>query len=180
MTLTTDEVRQHIDTPLDDEALQLLIDGLAAEIVRFAGALGAVTDLAGGGGRFITLARPAASITSITETVHTTVTTLSADDYLIHPGGYVIERLNTGTNPRWRWWGRVTVASTSVDDEAIRDIVLLDLLRLALNFNPGVSMEQIGQWMEQKSANSVWNQSTERLSILSRLSPEPSLIVVGG
>lgn len=177
--LTTDEFRAFVATGLDDPSLQLLLDAAEAEIDAAAGPVGSTLELVCGGYTRIVLARPASAIGGITETRSNTVTTLAADDYLLYPGGYVIERLTGGTNSSWHWRGRVAVTYTPLDDADIRKGVQLDLVRLAITFQPGVTMETIGAWTQQMASNSTWNNSEERASILGRLTPEPMLAIVG-
>lgn len=178
--LLVGEFREHVTTALGDDALQRLLDAAEAEIVRFVGdsGTGAVTDIRDGRGRFVTLSRPAASITSITEAHWSTDTVLAADDYLLHPSGLVIERLPGGTHSRSHWHGRVTVVYVPVDDEAIRIAVQLDLVNLALNYSPGAGMEVIGSWTEQFN-QAVGANRGEANAILSRLDVGPSMVVIG-
>lgn len=179
--LSTAEFRALHPSGLGDTALQMLLDAAEAEIDAAYGPVGSTEELFRGGfNRLVVLARPAASITSITETRGTTVTTLSADDYLVHPDGFVIERLSGGTNSRWSWSGRITVTYTAVDDEDQRKVVQADLVQLMQSYAPGITSETIGAWTQQLAANSVWNASEEREAILARLSPGPSLVIVGG
>ena len=180
MTLTVDDLREHlIDCPLGDDALGRVLDAAYAWIDTQIGPAGSRTELAFGGYGTIALSRPAASIGSVSELVGTTTTNLDASDYRLRPDGYILERLSTGTNPRWQWWGQVTVTYTPTDDDEIRDSVAIDLCKLAINTNPGVQMEQIGAWMQQLAANSAWNTTEEWATILSRLDPTPGMIVVG-
>jgi hypothetical protein len=141
MILTVDELREHVTTALEDDALQRLLDAAEAEIVRYAGDPGAAVEILHGSGRYLTLDRPAESITSITEAWGATSTTLSASDWLLYPSGLVLERLTTGPNGRSSWWRRVTVTYTPRDDEALREKAQIDLVNLALNYNPGGTME---------------------------------------
>src|SRR5688572_3893817 len=128
--LTVAELREHVPTTLVDDAVQRLLDAAEAEIVRVAGAPGATTELLAGGGRFLTLSKPAASFTSVTETRFSDVTVLAADDYLVHPGGYLLERQTGGTHSRHTWFGQVAVIYTPVDDADIRIGVQIDLMNL--------------------------------------------------
>jgi hypothetical protein len=180
--LTVDEFRGFVTTGLGDDELQLILDATESEIVRAAGASDSVVELASGGARFIFLARPAASITSITETNpwDGIAVTLAPDDYLIHPGGYTLERLPYGSNTRLAWWGRVQVAYAPADDEALRKGVQLDLARLMLNYQPGLTAETVGAWTTQLGSNATWNNDMEREAILARLNPEGRMVVVGG
>jgi hypothetical protein len=172
MLLTLDEFRGLRETGLDDEPLQLLLDAAEAEITRHAGPVGEVTQLHTHGGRLLALGRAAASVSSITETSFSTheVTTLAADDYYIWPGGYIIERQSGGTNSRHTWFDRTTTVYVPADDVDIRKGVQADLVNLMLNYQPGLTSETVGSWTTQLAANSVWNNSDERIAILSRLS----------
>lgn len=176
--LDVEEFREHVTTALEDDAVQRLLDAAEAEIVRYAGAAGAATDIRDGRGRFITLSRPAASVTSITETPWSTATTLAADDYLLYPSGLVIERLPGGTHSRSHWHGRVTVAYVPQDDDDIRVGVQIDLVSLALNYEPGKGMEVIGAWTEQFAQAAEGNRD-QFDAILSRLDVGPSMVVIG-
>ena len=64
-----------------------------------------------------------------------------------------------------------------MDDADIRIGVQLDLVNLALNFNPGATMEQIGSWTEQFAQGAQANRALFD-DILSRLNAGPSLVVV--
>lgn len=179
MILTVDELREHVETSLGDDAMQRLADAAEAAIVSRIGATGERTELLHGGYRTISLGRPVASIDGVTETVNTTTTTLDPSDYRLRPDGYTLERLSTGVNRRWQWWGLVEVTYTPTDDAALRAEVQIDLVKLALTYNPGLTSETIGTWTEQYASNSVWNNSQEREAILARLDPSPGLVIVG-
>jgi len=177
--LTPDQLREHVTTSLGDDALQRLLDAAEWAIVNRAGPPGARTELATGGFRYITLARPVASITSIIETDPVGFqTTLDPDDYIIGTGEMVIERLSTGTHPRFRWDWRVTTAYTPVDDDPIRVEVQIALCELALNYAPGLAEETIGEWTERYANNSAWTNAAERDSILERLAIGGRMVVV--
>ncbi len=178
MILTVDELREHVNTDLADTALQRLLDAAEWAIVNRAGAPGARTELAAGGYRFIALSRPAASIGSIVETVGSTDLTLATDDYLIGLGEMLVERLSTGTNARSVWNDRVTVVYTPVDDDPVRKEVQIALCKLAINHQPGLAEEIIGEWTERFTNNSAWSNQAERDSILERLSIGGRMVVV--
>jgi hypothetical protein len=176
MVLTVDEFREHVSTSLGDDAVQRLLDAAEAEIVRYAGEPSSVSEIVDGRGRYLVLSRPADAITSIVETWWDTDTTLIADDYLVR-SPYVLERLRTGTSPHRDWWGRVTVTYLPADDEAIRIGVLLDLMQLVLNYNPGAASERIGAW-EETFRTTLEANKAEKSEILSRLDIGPSLVIV--
>lgn len=181
--LTVEQFRSLSASSLEDSALQILLDAAEEAIVAFAGAPASALELLDGGNRFVSLARPATSISSITETSPwgATVTTLAADDYLLYPNGATILRLSGGTNSRWRWYGRVAVTYVPVDDTSERQRVQRALVDLDLNYAPGTTSEQIGAWMEQRSQQSnQWNYTQERDAILASLasSYRPAMVVV--
>lgn len=178
--LTVGEFREHVESTLGNDAIQRLLDAAEAAIVAFAGAPGSAIEVIDGGYRRIVLSRPASAITTVVERYGSTDTTLAADDYRLRGGGYVLERILYGTNPRSTWRQLVTVTYTPVDDADLRVAVQLALVRLLINQNPGVTQEQIGAWLEQRTQSSVWNFGTEWDTILGQLAPEPMIGVVGG
>ena len=185
MILSVSELREHVNTDLGDDALQRLLDAAEWAIVNRAGATGARTEIASGGYRFIVLARPAASISSVVETagwsdsVGASDITLAADDYLVGAGEMLIERLITGTNQRSVWGARVTTVYTPVDDDPVRIECQIALCQLALNYQPGLAEETIGTWTERFTNNSAWSNQAERDSILERLAIGGRMVVVG-
>lgn len=177
MILTPDELREHLTTALVDAALQRLLDAAEYLIVDRIGPPGARTEIVGGGTRYLTVSRPIESVVSVTETLLSDSRLLAASDYRIR--GYLLERLITGTNGRFRWWGDATVVYSPVDDSALRAEVQIDLCKLAVTSNPGLTSETVGAWTEQYASNSVWNATKEREAILSILDPDIGMLVVG-
>lgn len=177
--LTVEELREHVETPLGDDALQRLLDAAEEAIIARAGAPGARTVVFGGGFRFLSLPRPASAITSIVESSGDTSRTLVADDYELRPDGYLIERLNTGTYPRTYWWSTVEVTYTPVDDTATREEVQIGLVELAVTSKRGLTGQTIGSWSEQYANNAQWNAEAEREALLSRLNVSLGMVVVG-
>lgn len=176
--LTVDELREHVNSGLSDEALQRLLDAAEVAIVARAGAPGARTELVGGGTRFISVSRPIVAVTSITEDLDGTDTVLALDDYRIRTGDLLLERISGGTHSRSTWNGPVQIIYTPVDDTALREEVQIDLIRAALAYSPGLTGQQIGSWSEQYAANSVWNNAAERDSILARLDHGLGMVVI--
>jgi hypothetical protein len=181
--LTVDQLRGFINTPLADASLQILLDQTEEDIVKFAGAPGNVTELIDGGYRRLTLHRPAVSISSIKETIGITLTTeltLDPSDYRIRAYGYVLERLGTGTNPRWYWGRLVEVTYAYAPDTAVREMVQVDLVKLELAFSAGIAGETVGAWaISFRSSAAEGSQEDMRNEILSRLNPEPEMQAVG-
>jgi hypothetical protein len=177
--LAPDDLREHVTTDLGDDALQRLLDYAEALINRRIGPPGDRTEIIRGGGLYISTSRPIDTVTSVTETTWGDTLSLDPLDYRLRSGGYLLERLQTGPNSRFHWWGDVTVIYAPVDDDAIRTGVQLALCDLALNAHPGLTAETIGAWSQQFAANSVWNGTAEEESILSRLDPEVGMLIVG-
>ena len=179
--LTVDEFREHVSTGLGDDAVQRLLDAAELEIVRFAGDPDSAEEILDGYGRsrFITLRRPAASITSVTESWPWNSTlSLAADDYILYPDGLVLERIRGGTHSSHAWRGRVRVQYVPEADVALRQVVQIDLVNLCLDYHPGVTSETIGSWTEQFSAAIEANRE-EVDGYLSRLKVGPTMFVVG-
>lgn len=148
--LTVDELRGHVTTDLDDEALGLLLDA-AYEAIDIAFGVGgsedypaSITEVITTGGDLLMLSRPASAVTSVIEGANTP-TTLEADDYELL-GGQMVRRARDGTNPQTRWAGRVTVTYTALSDENERDRVAIALVNLDIAGSPGVQSERLGDW----------------------------------
>jgi hypothetical protein len=176
--LTVDQLREHLQSTLSDAALQAYLDSAEAEILRYVGESGDVTELIDGGYQRLSLSRAAGTITTLTETWGTTVYTLDSTDYRIRAQGYVLERLSLGaTHPSFRWRGLVSVRYTPVDADAIRTLVQLDLIKLQLDFNAGLVSEKIGDWSQTFQQGAT--QERFRDEIQSRLTPESNIHIVG-
>lgn len=183
MLLTLDEVRQFVTFPVSDDAddaLQLLLDATEADILAAAGASDASgVELIRGGWDTLILSRPISSVSAVVDDVDGSATTLASDDYRFTAGGYVLYRLSTGTHPGGRWGPLVQVTYTSPDTLARYQQVQAQLVRLALGYNPGLLSTRVGDWQETYQAtNSVSGYATERESLLSTLSPGPSMVVL--
>lgn len=129
--LTVDEVRDHVETSIVDDALERLIDNADQEIIDRLGALASQTEvLEGEGLEFLHLHRRASSITSAVERILETNYTLASTDYLLLNDGYRIQRLQ-GTNfPAVLWNGKVTIVYVPADETVARKKLLVDLVRL--------------------------------------------------
>lgn len=168
--LTKDEFKASISgtVAIEDGGLQMLLDAAETAIVGRHGAAGAVTEIHDGGGSYLFLGRRASALTTVSERIGTTDTTLVANDYRIRGDGYSVLRLATGDHWGQRW-GLTTVTYTPTDDIADRKRVQRALVMLDLDYAPGTTSEQIGAWMEQHQASSVWNYAAEREAILDSL-----------
>ena len=163
--LTVDQIRQHVETDLVDDALTRLVDDADAEIIACEGVLAEHTDHQHGCQykADLWLSRRASEITEVIEEASESETTLAADDYALRPGGLRLSRRSDGTNPRTTWAPIVSVTFTPVSDVERRTRVLIDLVRLAVQFN-ALRSESAGDY----SATSA-DYEEERRRILSRL-----------
>lgn len=164
--LTVAELRQHLETDLSDQALQRLLDDADAEVVRRYGPHppGPAVETHVGGNKYVFLRQRAAAIQSVTETVRNVTTVLSSDDYRVLGGGRYLERLTSGPNPRVYWGDFVTVTFEPYDDRPQRRRVIIDLVRLALEYNALESVD-VGDY----SASSL-DYQRERRRLLAELS----------
>jgi hypothetical protein len=166
--LTVDELREHVTTSLGDDALQRLLDDAEAAITAYAGEVGAAVEIVSGGSPTLTVGRPIESITSVRERDGwQTPTTLATDDYE-QIGPFVLGRLRYGTNSAPTWRGPVRVTYAPVDDTATREIVQLELVKLAISFNPALASETVGAWT-QTFVSSQKTYPEQRGDILARL-----------
>ncbi|MGH7393632.1 MAG: hypothetical protein ACREM3_29885 [Candidatus Rokuibacteriota bacterium] len=142
MAITPTILKEHVETDLADGALQRLIDAAAADVEAIAGTLGEVTYLLNGltGRQRLHLARPAISVIEVTEGRWVDELTLvDPAEYALVQAGYVVERLRTG----WERWVQVRYAP--VQDVARRDGVMIDLIKLALQYE-GLSSQSAGDY----------------------------------
>lgn len=168
MSLSVTDLRLRVTSSLGDVALQGLLDAAYEAIDAYAGDSGPVQELltASGNGPLLMLSRRALAVSSVIE--HET--TLADDDYELRSSGQMLYRLNTGTNPRRTWRAvRIDVTYTPYIDDADRDRVAGELVKLDLNYKPGLVSETIGDWQEQFARNDLFNYQTERAAILASL-----------
>jgi hypothetical protein len=164
--LTVGEFRKLAgSSTLEDPALQMLLDAAEQAVVDRYGSHGvSVTETVDGRSTYIFLRRRAESITSVTEIdALGRPTTLASTDWELGGDGLSIRRL---LRP---WDARATVVSVPVDDTDDRKRVQLELVRLELGYDPGVTSETIGAWSEQRASNATWNVHEERERILQSL-----------
>ena len=148
--MTVEELRDHVETDLTDEALQALLDDAVDEIIGRFGDDGNVTRVMYGAGPYLTLRRPAATVTSIVEAnrQRTPLLTLVPGDYALMHGGRTIERLSGASGYVGYvggWAPVVTVVYTPVSEQTLRNRVAIDLVKLAVRY-AGVSSEHIGDY----------------------------------
>lgn len=169
--LTVEQMRKHVETGLDDEALEGVIAGAEAEIESRFGPLGSADVVLAGMRRYITAPRAIATVTRVTESVNGQETVLSANDYCAWHR-YRIERLATGDNPRREWGTAVRLEYEPVDDSAERATLLISLVKLDLAYQ-GLRRMSVGSGDYQIEHVDYIR---ERARLLSALQPRTMVI----
>ena len=164
------EMRTHVETGVVDAALTTIINGAQQDIDQKYGAVAAqVDDLPSKGVTDIFTTRPILTITSIAETIGTTTTTLSSNDYETKHGQQ-LHRLDTGDNGRSTWGDRALVTYVPVDTTDRRKVALIQLTTLYINFN-GLDSERKGDF-----SSKGLDYNTEREKILRSLGRPGSFV----
>tara|TARA_Y100000004_G_C8870176_1_gene392937 strand:- start:245 stop:820 length:576 start_codon:yes stop_codon:yes gene_type:complete len=145
--LTTAELLTHVESDLASATLQRILDAEEEEIVKRFGshAPDDSTDTSQTekfysvhGQKFIYLGREVASVTSVSETESNkygeTTTTLSANDFEIYDNKRLLRKA-TGDNASSHWQDIVTVVYVPYDDRARRRLLLINLCKLALQYD---------------------------------------------
>jgi hypothetical protein len=151
MLLTIDELRAYVTSALSDDALQALLDAAERDIGSFDQV---VTERHEGGLPALVLSRLPGTFASVKEDADEAVPlTLGTTDYRVD--GYILYRLDTGSNPSTYWIGEVEVKYTPTsDDEPERKRAQLALVRLDLAIASGVTSESIGDYSVSYGSNS--------------------------
>ena len=133
MILTVTQLREHISSGLTDDALQRLLEAAENDITAKFGAAGSVTEYPVYGFDLLVLSRRVGTVSSVKEYFDSDPLTLSTDDYRVD--GFMLKRLDTGTNPRTYWAGEVQVIHTPADTEVDRVRLQLALVKLDLAYS---------------------------------------------
>lgn len=143
--LTASEVRQHVETDLDETGLQRIIDRADADLLQRAGPhVGPITETLPGGGGSAFVARPIATLTSVREGERISGATPALDltlDVRLWAGEGRLERRPAGT----RFDQIVEVVYDPIDDSERRKRTLLELVRLDLS-QSGRGKERVGEY----------------------------------
>jgi hypothetical protein len=141
-------LRQHVETGMDDTALQRILDDAAQEVLsRFGTDASRTVRLNGTGRSTVRLVRPALTLTSVAEynSQGTLLYTLAGTDYELQNDGRTIRRLTGGLWASGYWSYTVQVIYTPQPELALRDRVIIDLVRLACSYS-AQSSEKIGDY----------------------------------
>lgn len=136
--LTLDEVRQHVETGIVDDALERLLVEAVAQVEGRFGTDAQRTERYFGGNQYIRLQRPAQSIVSVAELNEQRypLYTLVATDYDLLNNGRTIQRLTRNTVWYWRYWADIVdITYLPIPEQPLRDRVTIDLVRLATQYN---------------------------------------------
>jgi hypothetical protein len=160
--VAVEEVRALIETPLEDEGLEAIIEREEAVMVKRIGAnydpLVPIVEVWEGDGKELFLNRPITTITTITEAtcLGADPTALTTDEFHIWHKQGRLTRL-----PRWKCWGAVvTVTYQPEDDNETRKALLIELLRLTLE-RTGLKSENVAG--EYSYTAPDWDASREQL-----------------
>ena len=175
MILTVAQFRAHMadEVALDDDVLRVMLDRNERAIrVRMHGTAGMTKTeevWTNGAQEFLPLSMPAQNVLGVdVYDSSTTATTLDASEYQVVPGENLWLRL-TGENGRTCWPARCVVQYETDDMSADRIVVLVDLMKCDLNYEPGFSAQSAGPWQESYRKDHV----EEREAILDMLVPRP-------
>lgn len=166
--LTTDELLEHVESDLGDDALQRILDSEEGEIVRRYGTLGTVTEQRLNAGPLIVLSQRAASITSVSYFDAYT-------EYPIPPiGGDATQyyRLANGSTLElfgWSAYDRLTITYVPEDTTEQRRVVLIALCKLALAYS-GYSNQN-----DPSGGENPLDYTREREALLRTLRPRTAL-----
>jgi len=171
MLLTLGQVRQHVETDLNDTALQMLIDAAESDIIDACGELNSEIEefhdetLA----TLLFLKRKAVSVTSVIEQVKSgndyEATTLLANDYALRHNNCMIERLADGDNPRGTWGDIVTITYEPEDERTRRKAAVIKLVKLETEYSHASSV-RTGDHSETAK-----DYTSERAKIINALKP---------
>jgi hypothetical protein len=169
--LTIDDLREHVTSTLGDDALELHLNAAYEVIDDAIGSNSDVSELIyAGSGPLFMLSRRAKAIVSISERD----VALDPLDYELR--GRLLIRLDTGPHSDSRWRGWVDVTYTPEASEDLRDEAAIALVKLRLNYDPGVTSERIGDWTSTQSDGAAFIE--ERQTILDALAARTRLVIL--
>ena len=183
-----DRVRERTGSDLSDGELQALIEGISAELDARLGSagpmtveLGDVTDPYSSTFRTLKLPRPADPAQPMTVTeidpgnsgAALSEMELTAQDYRLLHGGQTLQRLTTGSNPRYHWAPLVRVTFTPVGDAAVRQEAVIRLAQLDLSYRGGLKSEKAGDHQFTLTDDPA----AEREKLIASLAPRTALVM---
>jgi hypothetical protein len=175
MTLTAASVKAFgFGGSLSDDSINSLIAAAYAAIDQRLAGDASMRESFTVHGPLIVLSRATQIVSTITENG----IALDASDYAIH--GTQLLRLSNGTHPNLSWRGVVDVSYIPVEaDSSLRDAVALQLVKLDLTLQPGLTQRTIGNYSESfggTDEGGVGGYQLQREAILSALR-EPAFML---
>lgn len=182
--LTRDELREHVETSLSDDALDRVLAAAELTLEESCGVFvppGSGSELPDPvtetvfrpGTRILPLTQPVALdpdtgdplVDSVMEYAwgDTTGTEVVAADYLVRPDG-----LDRGPNV---WPYRTVVTYTPANRLALRQMAIVELCRIEIAFDPVLASQTIGDWSE--SYRDVDRESATDAAVAKVCSPRP-------
>jgi len=147
MSVTIADLGARVETDLDDDILQRILDAAEKSVERAAGnATSEVETHLAHGAQFLALSRRSTAFTSISERRRhsSDAVTLSSNDYR-KVGDYKLIRLADGDNAAGFWGAEVVVTYTPEVDTNVRDRVTLDLCQVDIEFR-AYDREKSADW----------------------------------
>jgi hypothetical protein len=173
MTLSVDDVREFVGTNLSEAAVQRHLDAAYRDVYERVGNTNDLTEqIRAGSGPLLMLSQAAEAIVSVTEDIRGLALVLDPDDYALRPSGALLERLDTGPEPSWRWRGLVEVVYTMTITDADRDRVVVELVMFDATHHPGLASQSSDSWSESyiapRTRADLASQRAEILATLGR------------
>jgi hypothetical protein len=158
MSVDIDDLRARVETDLDDDTLQRILDAAEKSVERSAGNAVSETQTESDafGNQWISINRRSTSFTSVKERRRhsSDQVTLSSNDYR-KVGPNKVLRLTNGDNPAGYWGKEVEVIYVPEVDVASRDEATLKLCHLSIEYRAYES-EKSGDWQGvQKEYNAA-------------------------
>jgi hypothetical protein len=172
LPLTLTDVRNRVETGLDNTTLQRILTAAQKSIGRSAGnATAQVETFNALGNRFIVLRRRSSAITSIVErmSLYSDPVTLASGDYR-KVGGYQYLRQTGSTNSASTWGAEVVVTYVPEVDDEVRDRATLDLVQIDVEFR-AFDREGVGDWEGYQS-----DYNARRRAVLAQVREGASLV----
>lgn len=170
MVIEVADLREHAETDLGDDALERLLQDAYDFCDERVGPLGEQTIVLDGRERWLILPRAVADadFVTISERFGDQTTELVLDTDWRWNGGRIVERLSGGSVVFWGHeygGGDVVVTYTPKDDTDRRDRVVIDLCKLAIQYN-ALHSERAGDY-----ASTAPDYARERDRIVRQLAP---------
>lgn len=138
-----------IETDLSNAALAAVARAAVQEVDARVGNVAGISEWHAGGGDYIFLSKPAASVTSVT--IDGEASAMDVDEYELTFGGRALIRFNAyGARSLWSD-ATVVYSTTAVADTDRYDRVVVDLVKLAITYDGSDKSHSAGDYSESAS-----------------------------